>query len=196
MDNIEQRFAKMWKKSREDAGKSQQYVAKALGVSRKTVQNWETGYSTPNQLQGFRWFQVLDVPALPYYLELVYGDFNLLGNTPDDKKIEKALIDFNLSLPTELQRKVLYILHGDRGSSAIGLIELFTAYAHLPLDFRIAIAQSILTDYELVEGAGKLSNHIKPNKEILEKSILRGKKAVIENKQFYSNLEEVTLGNE
>lgn len=35
------RFAKIWWKSRADAGKSQEFMALSLGVSKKTIQNWE-----------------------------------------------------------------------------------------------------------------------------------------------------------
>ena len=35
------RFAKIWWKSRANMGVSQEYMALGLGVSRKTIQNWE-----------------------------------------------------------------------------------------------------------------------------------------------------------
>ena len=33
------RFAKIWSLSRSDAGKTQEYMASGLGVSKKTIQN-------------------------------------------------------------------------------------------------------------------------------------------------------------
>ena len=42
------RLASVWLRSRGQAGKTQEYVAKSLGVSKKTVQNWEAGTAAPN----------------------------------------------------------------------------------------------------------------------------------------------------
>lgn len=42
------RFAKVWWKSRDDVGKSQEFMALSMGVSKKTIQNWEKGLSSPN----------------------------------------------------------------------------------------------------------------------------------------------------
>ena len=40
-NEIADRFGMMWKKSRCNAGVSQEYMAKALGVSKKTIQNYD-----------------------------------------------------------------------------------------------------------------------------------------------------------
>ncbi len=67
--DINERFAKMWRKSRNAAGKSQEFVAKSLGVNKKTVQNWEAGTSCPSQEKGFEWFQVLGIQPLPDHIQ-------------------------------------------------------------------------------------------------------------------------------
>ena len=43
----ERQFAKIWADSRVDAGKTQDYMAKGLGVSKKTIQNWENDVRKP-----------------------------------------------------------------------------------------------------------------------------------------------------
>lgn len=42
--------ATMIARARSDAGLSQRYIAQALGVSERTVKNWEVGSSLPNIL--------------------------------------------------------------------------------------------------------------------------------------------------
>lgn len=76
MNRIElsDRIAQMWLKSRSDAGWSQDRVAKALGVSKKTVQNWESGEASPNFRIALEWFDALGVPMYPYIMELLYPD--------------------------------------------------------------------------------------------------------------------------
>lgn len=183
----EDKFAKMWKKSREDAGKSQQYMAKALGVSRKTIQNWESGFSCPGQLMGFKWFEILDLQPLPYYLELLYGNYENLSTDSKDDKITACLLDLVAGLPENEKRKLMFILHGDHGGSVSGLLELFIAYLHLPLEYRLSIAQSILIDYNIVTAYKKERHHIKPDVDMLDRSIKNGILSVAKQKQSYSN---------
>ena len=86
--DISEKFASMWRKSREDAGKSQDFMAKAMRVSKRTIQNWEAGISCPSQSAGLEWFQILGLAPLPYYLELLYPEHtkNLMENI---RKIQK-----------------------------------------------------------------------------------------------------------
>lgn len=94
MERVElvERIAKIWHLSRIRAGKSQEYMAKALGVSKKTVQNWEAGTSSPSQATGFEWFKVLDIQPLPYYLCILYPDkFEDLSSHCSDKEVDEAL---------------------------------------------------------------------------------------------------------
>ena len=50
------RLAELHMRARYDAGKSQEYIALEMGVSKKTVANWEKGISTPDIFDSFRWF--------------------------------------------------------------------------------------------------------------------------------------------
>lgn len=188
MDNItiSDRFAEMWRTSRKDAGKSQEYMAKALGVSKKTVQNWEAGYSSPSQLVGFKWFEVLGLQPLPYYLKLLYSDFAELSPKADRDSIEKALIELVKGMSEDLQRKSLFILNGDHGSSVKGILELFTAYLHIPLEYRLSVAQAIIIDYNVTSAYGVTSEHVKPNIKLLEKSLSCAIKSVASRKKSYS----------
>lgn len=185
MDNIEERFAKMWRKSREDAGKSQEYLAAKLGVSKKTIQNWECGYSCPSQTMGFKWFEALDLPPLPYYLELLYGNFENISPNSSDKECEAALLNVISGLSPAMKRKLLFILYGDYGGSPVAIIDLIVAHLHCPIIARLSIAQAIFTNYEIASAYSHISPHIKPDiprlKEILEKQ----KKAIIEKRKSY-----------
>lgn len=186
---LQERFARMWRRSREDSGKSQEYVAQKLGVSKRTVQNWESGMSSPTQEMAFEWFEVLGLQPLPYYLDLLYGKEEYVKPTDSDKEIEEALIKrIKASSPFE-QRKLLFMLNADHGSSASGILEMITAHLHVPLKDRLNIAQSIILNYEIAQAQGKLicSKNILPNIELLKMSFENGKKAVINNLEKYTN---------
>lgn len=176
--NIADRFGAMWKKSRIDAGKSQEYMAKALGVSKKTVQNWEAGFASPSQIMGFKWFDALDVPALPYYLSLLYDEFNGISRDSSDEDVRKALIKLIENLDSETVRKILFLLYGDHGSPIQAIVDLTVAYVHTPLPARIGVADLVVTNYEITSAYKNTADHVEPNVPYLRKSIEDGKKAV------------------
>lgn len=182
---ISDKFANMWRKSRADAGKSQDYMAKALGVSKKTIQNWESGYASPSQIMGFKWFEALDVPALPYYLSLLYKDFEGLSVNSPDEDIRKALHTLIDGLDDKTVRELLFLLYGDHGSSIQGIIELMVAYVHTPLPARLGVAQLILTNYDISKAFGRLSGHAEPDAEHLQDLIAKGMDAVIKKRNSY-----------
>lgn len=190
---MQERFARMWRKSREDSGKSQEYVANKLGVSKRTVQNWESGISSPTQEFAFEWFDVLGLQPLPYYLELLYGKEEYVKPSSSDKEIEDALISRIKSCSASEQRKMLYMLNGQHGSSASGVLEMITAHLQVPLAYRLNIANSIILNYEMAESQGKLLNNgnILPNIDLLKLSFENCKNAVKSNKKGYTNANKV-----
>ena len=81
------RFSKIWWQSRADAEKSQEFMALGLGVSKKTVQNWEKGISAPDLFQGSEWFRILGLNPLPYYLAFLFPElFGDISPTPPTRR--------------------------------------------------------------------------------------------------------------
>lgn len=190
LDNAEN-FARMWRKSRADAGKSQEYCAKALGVSKKTIQNWEEGTSCPTQLKGLEWFQVLGLNPLPYYLELLFPDRFSTDIAPDDEQIKRELIRFIENTTPEIRAKLFYFLCGNHGSSVIAILELITAHLRMPLENRIQIANVTLNAYKLAEKIGNVQDaSVDVDKEILMKSINQAFAAVVNHEKGYSIIEK------
>lgn len=174
MENIDDRLAEMWRKSREDAGKSQEYLAKKLGVSKKTIQNWESGYSSPSQAMGFKWFNALNLQPMPYYLNALYPQDFSHTDSVNDEYVEESLIKYIKSLRPADKRKLLFVIYGDHGSAFNELIEMLTAHFHTPDECRLVIAQNILTNYLLSEANNSLvaTNKIMPNIGIFKRAIL------------------------
>lgn len=169
-------FADMWKQARIDAGKSQEYVAKKLCVSKKTVQNWEAGYSSPSIILGLEFFNVLGLPIMPYFLKILYPlEFNDLSSSSQDKQIEEALIRYIKGMRPEDKRKLLFVAYGDHGSSFSELIEMLTAHFHTPDENRITIAQNICTNFEIAQAKDRLiaKDHVMPDIKILKNAIIR-----------------------
>lgn len=183
------RFSKIWWQSRADAGKSQEFLALGLGVSKKTIQNWEKGISSPDLFQGNEWFRLLGLNPLPYYLSFLYPTFfDQTTNTEDDQKVEDTLIQLIKKSTTTEKRELLYIMTGKHGSSWYALLQMLTAYCHTSMQSRVSAARLILEDYEMEEDIGNLvcTNQIEPDLDMLSNAIEKCKQAAQKKEQGYT----------
>ena len=182
------RFSKIWWKSRADAEKSQEYMALGLGVSKKTIQNWEKGIAAPNLYQGIQWFQLLGFNPIHYYLEFLYPwIFNENADHEEDKNLEEALISLLKNSSTLEKKQLLYLMSGNHGSSWYALLQLFTAHCHTSMQSRASTARLILDNYEIENKNNKLfcPDDVQPDMGILNQAIFQGKQAAMKNDKGY-----------
>lgn len=187
----ESRFAQIWATSRADAGKTQDYMAKGLGVSKKTVQNWENGVTAPDFFMGSEWFRVLGINPLPYYLSFLFPDlFADISPNDSDAAIEQALILLIKNSTAIEKRELLYLMAGRHGSSWYSLLQMFTAHCHTSMKSRIGVARMVLDNYEIEAAAGQLvcTENIQPDIEILRNAVEEGKKSVIAGNSGYTSV--------
>ena len=185
------RFSRIWSESRADAGKTQEFMAEGLGVSKKTVQNWENGVTAPDLFSGSEWFRVLGINPLPYYLSFLFPDL-FDGIAPDDSDdiIEQALIELvRNSTPTE-KRELLYLMAGRHGSPWYSLLQLFTAHCHTSMRSRVSAARVILDNYEMDEKTGELvcPENVLPDVGFLAHAVEEGKNSVMKHSEGYTNV--------
>lgn len=183
----------IWRQSRYDAGVSQEYLANHIGVSRKTIQNWENGVSAPDFNQSSKWFEALGINPLPYFLGYIYPEN--MGNISakvSDERVGKALKELIDDLPIEGKRQLLYLFYGDHGSSPRAVLNLITAHLHLPMRERIAQADIIVDSYEMDEATGNLvgKEHIKPDISLVKRAIEKAKAAVMAGNEGYQITDE------
>lgn len=173
-------FAEMHAKARVKAGKSQEFMAMELGVSKKTVQNWEKGISQPDFFQSLEWFRVLGTNPFPIYLEFYYRRPN---DKPSEEDVEKEWQQLTGILPNYIKRAVLFILFGRHGSSPFSLVQLALAHVHSPLKSRVVNATIIRHNYEMAEAQNELicKDNIMPDLDMLDGAIVQGKESAINN---------------
>lgn len=167
-------IALMHSKARTKAKISQMDMAMELGVSPKTVQNWEKGISCPDLLQSKEWFRICGINPLRSYLELFYPDqFTNLSNKDDDEKITDALNKAIDLLPMTDKRALLFLLDGAHGASPHSVLQMVLAYLHSPSQIRLSQAVNIYYMYCLVNEMNLQTcpNDIMPDLENLQQSI-------------------------
>lgn len=182
------RFSKIWWRSRADAGVSQEYVAIGVGVSRKTVQNWEKGISSPDLFQASEWFNVLGLNPLPYFLDFIFPqDVDGIKGNDEDKRIDEALKQLIEQLPAAGKRQLLYMLYGNHGSSPNAVLNLMNAHLQAPLKDRIVHATMIVENYELEKMLGNLvcPSNIQPDIKMLRTSMENARTTVEKHRSGY-----------
>lgn len=178
-------------KSRLQCDKSQKAMAKALGKSLGTIQNWESGLSIPNLIDMLDWFNVLGLNPLRYVLNFIHAEtFGDLQVNKSDEEIDKALDKYITSIATMSdKRKLAFSIFGSTGSSWSSQLDMICALNHLPIIDRVSIAESIYNLYEMKESLDMLrsTEHIKPDMLKLRSAIDNCKRSVMEGKNEYSN---------
>lgn len=178
----------IWRRSRYECRVSQEYLANYIGVSRKTIQNWESGVSAPDFNQGAKWFEALGINPLPYFLRYMYPD-SVKGFSPVSTKeeVEKSLKQILDDVPEHGIRMLLYLFYGAHGSSPQSVLNLITAYLHLPIRERVGLADLIMDQYEMMNARDELVSpeYVRPDFENVKKAISAAKTAAIEGKEGY-----------
>lgn len=184
------RVASMLARSRHDAGLSQKQMAKALGKSIKTIQNWESGYGAPDAVTQMQWFDVCGVNELPYLLAKnypdIYADLTFKSNLED---IKAAVVKYIQDISDEQEiRQLAFCILGNTGSSWKQQLNMLTAHNHCTMRSRVAIAQAVYDNYNIEEIKGELvcTGNIKPDMEALKAATNKGRDAIYNGHDGYA----------
>lgn len=184
-------IAEMLRKSRIESGKTQKFMAKSLRKSIGTIQNWESGYGTPDIIEMIEWFECIGVNPLRYILNFIHPDkFNDLCEETDMVDLKIALNDYMNDIASENEvRKISFNVFENTGSSWYSQINMLTALNHLPLHYRVLIAQQIYDAYSICDATNKLINPdcVKPDIEDLKSAINKGRESAMKGHQGYIN---------
>lgn len=180
-------FAKIFSNSRYRAGVSQETMAAELCVSRKTIQNWENGVSSPSAFQLTEWFRVLNMNPTPYLFDYLNSEIRSDNTLTKEEKLQETFEKTMNELTVFQKRCTLYLLTGTYQGDPYAIQQLFVAYAHLPMQCRFSIANQICEMYKLCESANSLKDtqYVMPDIDALEKAIKAGRIAAINGNDWY-----------
>ncbi len=159
--------------TRNESCRSQEYMSYELGVTRRTIQNWESGVSEPTVSQAIHWFKLVDKNPIPFLLQSVYPDMDKISHKDDDARILTALMQLINDMPAEGVRQLMYLFFGNHDSSPRAVLQMVTAHLHTPMKDRIAHGQLVATDYEIAKRTGTMTHpeHIQPDLDCLKAAI-------------------------
>lgn len=188
---LRQNLASILEQTRYDSHISQREMADRLHVSKKTIQNWESGYSEPLFSQLYMWFEVLGIQPQPYLLQLLYQDeFNKKTIDFSQKDVDNALIALLPSMSLEEKKEILYLFYGSHGSSPESVMELIAAHLHTPLRNRINVSEQVITNYEIAEKMNELihPDEALPDMSKLKKATSKARDAILHRKNSYNTI--------
>lgn len=184
MNDNRDEFAQIMCQSRLDAKVSQEYMANELGVSRKTISNWEAGVSAPDVWQFSKWFDAIGKNPFPYIYGYMYPGMKNISGEDSDENIENALDNVIKDLPIQIKRMLLFILYGNHNSVTYSVLNMIVAHLHCSMFSRVNHGITIYNDYKMHEMIGKLSqpNNIKPDLDNLGRAIREGYDSLVDNR--------------
>ena len=193
------RFSDIHYNARIEANRSQEYMALELGVSKKTVQNWEKGLSSPSFFQSLEWFRILNTNPYPYYMDVLYPD-KVAGikASDSDEKIEEAFDSLIQNISINDKRALLYLYYGKHGSSPHSVLQLMLAHLHLPMTLRINDACNVDTNYKMAKELDMIvcPDNIPPDLSDFKRSTIMALEACKDNRDSYTNLDSSDIGKE
>ena len=172
--------------ARLDAGVSKKDIAKALGKTERTIQNWESGFN-PSFLDICLWFQAIEKSAWTYIQCAIYNhDVHYSEAYSDDCR--KNLIQYFSTAEISEIRKVCYIIFGKHGSNWHAMLEALFEHSCSPLAQRVISARSILVSYSVDADHTELvaMDNISPDIYNLRRCIELGTEAAKHGKTSYS----------
>lgn len=173
-------FGDMLAQARCDAKKTQEWLALELGVSRRTVQNWESGQSCPTLFDALEWFRELGLNPFPYFLSFLHP-----LNKATDTSLDLAFAELAKSLSPQYKEALIYLFAGDHGSSPYSVLQLVLAHMHTPLAGRISNAILISSQYDLSDHLSALicPDNILPDMENLREAIRTAERSVVRHNE-------------
>ena len=183
----------MLRSSRYRAEISQAEIADVLGVTKKTVQNWEAGLSCPPVDKFIEWFKAVREQPIPFMLRALHEGVGNVSNHASDHEVDLVLHATVQELDVCDKRKLLYCLMMAHGSSTSGVIDMITAHLHAPLRDRINVAMMICANYKMAKRMGTLifPESTQPDIDWLEKCINRATNAAVDGNAEYTDLEDI-----
>ena len=175
--------------AREKHNVTQVEMAKAMNVSRVTVNKWENGLSLPVVDDYFKWFEILNEPIGRVIGKYLYPNSKLTGDY-DISEIKAQLHEIIDNHLTDLElREVRFMLSSVYGSR-YGFIQLCMANIQSMLGDRQKVANLISHNYKDAVALDKVAfpDAIQPDIEALDKAIEAGRNAYHNGETTYSLL--------
>jgi len=186
---IEAGLADMLRSLRQKKGYSKERIANELYIDARTWARYERGETSPTAAELIRFYSLLNEDLLRPVLNLIYP--NVYGEITDTAAIRQAAAHYLNNVASDrILKQLEFIAIGGHGSNIAPQMQLFTAICHLPIAYRIAVAELALTLYEVADSRNELvcNGKIMPDIDLLKDGITAAKAAAAEFSDSYTTV--------
>ena len=125
-------------KARVEAGLSQREMAHLIGMTERTVQNWEKGQSSPDGDEIMDWFTACGASPLAAMQEMLHPElYRKQATDMTDEELDAAIAGFLDNSPRIVKEMILFIALGKHGSYPPAAIAEICANLHTPLQNKV-----------------------------------------------------------
>lgn len=165
-------------------GMSQTRVADHIGVSRKTVQNWENGLGAPDIDQVKDWCEAIGENPMIIFTLFIFGEASGTNLKRKDAK-RTTVADYIMARMSDQEIDILFFLiTGVSGSSPYPYLQKIGADLSCPISDRVNSAKLIQSSYEMASKTHMTTPYAPDiDCEALEWAVKLGKEAAISNRR-------------
>lgn len=174
-----QQFGLMLATSRHFTGKSQKYMAQALGKSVTTIQNWESGIGEPTYRILEKWFSVLGL-NMSYYIRCYQTNSNY-HQTTDISNLKNQIHKYiNTELTSFEIEQLAFCMFDNLHLPYTEQLNLLTAINVCKPMYNLHTFQMIYNNYQLFNHYNNLHDYtVLPNDNMLEHTLCECRNSVL-----------------
>lgn len=191
-DELRSGCANLLKDLRTKHNISKSKMAGLIYVDDHTWNNYESGKTAISVFDFVYIFHVLGEDALKNVLDLIYPDIYADASPESsEEQLRKMAAHYIEHVATGRQiRQLNYSIFGKSGSNFDPRMQEMTMIEHLPLEYRIIIADLVEDLYDMAERKGTLvgTEYAMPDKKLMHEALERAKEAVANGASSYTTI--------
>lgn len=176
-------------KARVAAGLSQHDMARRIGKGRATIQNWESGASSPPTDKIMDWFEACGCSPLAPMQEMLHPElYRQTASDMTDEELDDALWAYFAQAPRIVKEMILFIAMGRHGSYPPAVFAEVCANLHTPLQNKVSVCGQVLDNYTCAAATGTdpVPGEVQPPVELLRTAYKAGKDAARKGEHAYT----------
>lgn len=170
------------------AGLTRNEVIQNTEFTSTTLRNWEKGISSPTLSQFKELFRALGENPNKTLNDYFHPEIRDLSADDSDQMIDAAFDQMISEITTNQKRILLFAKSCNHGGDWDALLNLIDAYLQTPMSIRYAVAQLILTHYQMTADTDMIRcpEAPQPNIDVLQVAINKGRDSAVSGKSAYS----------
>lgn len=183
-------YSRLIRTAREEKGKSREEMSELMGVSSRTIINWEEGYTMPGIDVFTMWMETLGIDMTKYIRAN-----SRPPHTTDENSLtmDAGLVTLDLhraidDMDVDTKRKMHFLIYGNHGGSFDAYMDKSVADVQCPMHDRHNTSLLAISNYEYARAIGylKCPDEVQPDLDRLTLASKMGRDAALTGNDSYA----------